>query len=333
MADNKGTIEQCYVTGSVTGGYRSAGIAAHSSGTIRNCYTIIRASANDECAGIVAVAERNSVTENCYTVPDLSTVGSNTGGITAYGYGANDTGAATIIRNNAVLAGSITNGNGENIARITGRLNGDPTFSNNVASENVLVRGEQITGGTLDNNQGLTVTDEELKSQELYQNTLDWDFDSVWDISSELGRPVLKNVPEIVTEVEPVDGTIATAADLEKLRENPEEDYTLTADIHLDENFTPIDYFAGTLNGQGHTISGLTIRDDSTNQIGFIVENRGTIRNLGFSNVALQGDVSDGGCYLAGIAVRNYGTIEQCYVNGKIYGGHRAAVLPRITTV
>ena len=325
VADNNGIIEQCYVTGSVTGGYRSAGIAAHSSGMIRNCYAIIRASANDECAGIVAVAERNSVTENCYTVPDLSTVGSNTGGIAAYGYGANDTGAATIIRNNAVLAGSITNGNGENIARITGRLNGDPTFSNNVASENVLVRGEQITGGTLDNNQGLTVTDEELKSQELYQNTLGWNFDSVWDISSELGRPVLKNVPEIVTEVEPVDGTIATAADLEKLRENPEEDYTLTANIHLDENFTPIDYFAGTLNGQGHTISGLTIRDDSTNQIGFIVENRGTIRNLGFSNVALQGDVSDGGCYLAGIAVRNYGTIEQCYVNGKIYGGHRAA--------
>ena len=50
-ADNKGTIEQCYVTGSVTGAHRTAGIAAHSSGTIRNCYTIIKSNAKGKAPG------------------------------------------------------------------------------------------------------------------------------------------------------------------------------------------------------------------------------------------------------------------------------------------
>ena len=168
-----------------------------------------------------------------------------------------------------------------------------------------------------------TVTDEELKTQALYTR-IPWAGISaasgLW--SAELGRPVLQNVPEISWI--PEDGTIATAADLEKIRNNPAGDYTLTADIQLDGTFTPLESFTGTLEGNGHTIKGLSLRDDETNQVAFLMENKGTIRNLGFSNVKIQGTTSDQNCFLAGIAVKNYGTIEQCYVNGKIYGGHRA---------
>ena len=38
---NTGTIESCYVKGTVSGGYRSAGICAHNFGTIKNCYAIV----------------------------------------------------------------------------------------------------------------------------------------------------------------------------------------------------------------------------------------------------------------------------------------------------
>ena len=139
----------------------------------------------------MAVAQSGSLTEKCYAVPDVFTKTYNTGGIAAYGY------TGTTIQNNAVLAGTLETTEQSNIARITGRLNVDPTFSNNVASENVLVQGAKITEGTAaDNEQGLTVTDEQLRSQELYQNTLGWDFESVWTMDEEQGRPVLPKLSE-----------------------------------------------------------------------------------------------------------------------------------------
>ena len=84
-----------------------------------------------------------------------------------------------------------------------------------------------------------------------------WDFESVWTMDEEQGRPVLRSFlnpvgpepedPEPV-EPDPTEETIAAAADLEKIRSNPAGDYILTEDIQLEGEFTPISNFSGTLD-------------------------------------------------------------------------------------
>ena len=143
--------------------------------------------ANWECGAIVSVSEAGSVIESCYVIPNVFSYAQNTGGISSYGR------SDSVIRNSAVLSGAVENGNKTTAARIMGKLKGSPEFENNVASENALVQGQKVTGGTADNEQGLTVTEAQLKSQSLYDETLGWDFEAVWTWDNGLARPVLRD--------------------------------------------------------------------------------------------------------------------------------------------
>lgn len=136
---------------------------------------------------------------------------------------------------------------------------------------------------------------------------------------------------------------IATAADLIALGETP-EDYDkhviLTADLDLDPNLpgrkvfdtaviapdledaspfqgTP---FTGTLDGNGHVISGLRLIADADcdNYLGLFGELHGTVRDLGLSNAVVQGQ--PGGYFLGVMAGVCDGTIERCYAGGAILG-------------
>ena len=96
---------------------------------------------------------------------------------------------------------------------------------------------------------------------------------------------------------------------------------TLTADITLNSsspNWTPIDGFAGTFDGGGHTISGLNVTagNQSTGMFGSIAEG-GTVQNLKLKNV----NINVSGSNVGGIAGQNYGgTITGCMVTGKVSG-------------
>ncbi|MBN2980436.1 phosphodiester glycosidase family protein [Cohnella algarum] len=313
VARNTGTIRESYVTGTIAGGYRSAGIAVTNYGQIQDVYAEAAVSAKVESGGLVAVSESGSSIRSSYAIPDVYSELNNSGGISAYAY----TGA--VIENNAVLAGTIDNGSGSNIGRIAGRLNTAPSLINNIASENALVQGVGATGGTLNNQQGLSVTDAALKLETTYESDLDWDFDAVWEMSAELERPVL----QFADEPEPVE--LATAADLELIRANPSGHFRLTADIELTGNFVPLDTFSGTLDGDGHTIDGLTVVADAGRpKVGFIIENRGTISRIGFTNVAVVGKTTDTGFWAGGIAAENRGTIRESFVTGMIVGSYRS---------
>jgi hypothetical protein len=185
-ADNHGTIRESFVTGVVTGGYRSGGIAAHNFGIVKNSYTDLIVKAKVESGALVAVSESGSTLESSYAEPNVYSEVNNTGGISAYAY----TGA--VIKNNALLAGTIDNESGGTISRITGRVNGTPTFQNNIASSNALVQGAVVTGGTANNNKGLSVTDAALALQSTYETTLGWNFDQVWEMDAATDRPVLQ---------------------------------------------------------------------------------------------------------------------------------------------
>ena len=127
---------------------------------------------------------------------------------------------------------------------------------------------------------------------------------------------------------------IATAEDLFDFAKAVNEGNTtanavLTADITLpiDRNWTPIGkdkdhMYNGTFDGDGHTITGLSVDIQSDNIIyaglfGYIGEG-GTIKNLSLADSKIT--CSGNRVYAGGVCGRNYGTIENCYNTGDVSG-------------
>lgn len=82
---------------------------------------------------------------------------------------------------------------------------------------------------------------------------------------------------------------IATVNDLKKIAENPSGNYHLTADIDLKGgDWLPIENFSGILDGNGHKIHNFSLRQ-SGKDLGFVIHNSGTIKNIVFSNVDVSG--------------------------------------------
>ena len=98
---------------------------------------------------------------------------------------------------------------------------------------------------------------------------------------------------------------------------------TLTADIDLSGiDWTPIgiDYnhqYTGTFDGNGKTITGLTVTtsDQYAGLFGYI-ETGGTVKNVVLEGVQITSDNSLG--YVGGVAGYSYGNIEYCSVSGSV---------------
>lgn len=112
---------------------------------------------------------------------------------------------------------------------------------------------------------------------------------------------------------------IYTAQDLQKISENLTGDYRLAEDIDLGgAQWTPIRGFAGTFDGNGHTISNLTICDNSLMQIGFFTDTTlaAEIQNLALRNVTLN---AGGKNQFIGLAVgTSRGTLTDVTITGTI---------------
>ena len=94
----------------------------------------------------------------------------------------------------------------------------------------------------------------------------------------------------------------------------------LDNDIDLsDIDWTPIGTesrpYTGNFDGGGHTITGLTV-NQTRNYVGLIgcIGSDGTVKNVKLENVNITGD----GYFVGGVAGTNYGTIENCSVDGTL---------------
>ena len=121
--------------------------------------------------------------------------------------------------------------------------------------------------------------------------------------------------------------TIATAEDLKELAIQCTLDswsqgktVVLTDDINLSgSGFTPIPTFGGTFDGQGHTISGLTITGSgNTRGLFRYVQQGAVVQNL---TVKASVGPSDRKNEVAAIAGSNSGIIRQCAAQGGVKGG------------
>ncbi|MCM1330356.1 MAG: hypothetical protein NC253_13060, partial [Ruminococcus sp.] len=94
--------------------------------------------------------------------------------------------------------------------------------------------------------------------------------------------------------------------------------YSLECDIELTADFKPIPTFCGTLEGNGHTVSGLNI-SASGSDLGLFryIEKEGTVKDL---NVRGRVSPSGSAAELGGIAGVNRGRILGCSFNGMVSG-------------
>ncbi len=100
---------------------------------------------------------------------------------------------------------------------------------------------------------------------------------------------------------------------------------TLTGDITLTEEWTPIGNFenryTGTFDGGGHTITGLTVNQKERGNVGLIgyLGSGGKVQNVVLEGVQITSDNSSG--YAGGVAGNSFGgTIENCSVSGSVSG-------------
>ena len=102
--------------------------------------------------------------------------------------------------------------------------------------------------------------------------------------------------------------------------------FYLANDVALTGTWTPVgngisavkDFFAGTFDGCGHTISGLNVQSSTANQGLFAAINQATIRSLNVSGVVSCGTKN----YIGGIVGKvQAGTIENCSFSGSVTGG------------
>lgn len=132
------------------------------------------------------------------------------------------------------------------------------------------------------------------------------------------------------TETEPY--IIATAAQLDEVRNCPSACFELSKDIDLSSylnsnssGWTPIKDFTGKFDGKKHTIKGLWISLSSISNVGLFANiygysdnKRASVSNL-FVNISKKGIT--GGINVGGICGSlSYGNIENCMVTGDISG-------------
>lgn len=83
-----------------------------------------------------------------------------------------------------------------------------------------------------------------------------------------------------------------------------------TGFITPDNEWTPIENFSGTLDGNGFIIFGLYVNSD---EAGFIKNNNGTVKKLGFEKFLVASSGTTGT-----VAAVNNGSLTEVYANGKV---------------
>lgn len=117
--------------------------------------------------------------------------------------------------------------------------------------------------------------------------------------------------------------TVSNLDDLRSVSESPGLNYVLANDINASgvEDFEPIgdedNPFTGTFDGNGHTITGLTVDRPDEDNVGLFgyVGSGGTVTNVGLEDTEVTGNDSVGG-----IVGYNEGTVRRSHATGSVRG-------------
>ncbi len=343
---NEGVLTECYATGTVSADSAAGGLSGLSAGIIRSSFATGAVSDANHAGGLVGLnygfpqwkPYLYASIANCYATGPVS--GSVAGGLV--GRNGVDDCVANISRCYATgLVSGATKSGG--LVDVQGFGSVESSFWD---------RQTSAAGGPW----GRGMTTAQMQTAATFLDA-GWDFvdetangsDDIWwiDEGHDYPRLVSKSHEYSGGTGEPNDPyRIATGADLIALGASPKDydrDFILTADINLDPNlpggkvfdaaliapdlrpggevFNGIP-FGGTFDGQGHTISYLTISGFCHLGLFGWLDSGATVFNLNLEAVDVNGPY---GCYdsasVGGLAGHNDGVIVGCYCSGKVNGG------------
>ena len=321
---NEGMINRCYSTGNVSYGrhtYDAGGLVGLNTGSIVNCYAsgdVSGTHSNWRLGGLVGWNWGNIV--YCYATGNVTGDG-DVGGLVGENQGA---------ISHAYAIGWVV---GEDLSYIpVGGLVGDGDPDNvNLCYWDIETSGRSTSEG----GEGLSTA--------FMQNPLTflkagWDFvdehangtSDVWQMPEGGGYPVLTVFSYDYQRQELLgSGTsddpylIATAEDLGTILHNDcRACYRLVADVNLAGitwTTMVIPSFDGTFDGNGFTISNLTIHGGEYLGLFGKLDKHAVVKNLGIQDANIVGgrSASDLGI----LAVENWGLITNCQITGNVSGG------------
>ncbi len=330
-----GTIDNAYSVASInatstSGVVYAGGIAGYTNNSsISKVYSTGTINANSTSGSIYAgglIGEAyNSEINNVYSTGDIN-VNSTSGNVGAgglIGWAFRYSGKLLSIENAYAVGKVAVIGNGtKSIGGLIGCATGVPAVTSSYWSPETT--GQLISVGA----------EQPLLLQQMIQASSfeNWDFTDIWTIEEGKTLPYLRNMvkPEQVnasnytyvvyegngTEEDPY--IIRTQEQLQGMKNIPYAHYKLGNDIVINKNFEPIGLnaktaFTGNLDGDGKTISNLSIESDNqyTGLFGYI--SGGTVKNLTIENANI---VNTYGANNSGSAC--VGTVAGYIINGTI---------------
>jgi hypothetical protein len=228
-----GTVQNCYVTGSVSGGNYVGGVAGFNIGVVRNCYvTGSVTGSGDQVGGVVGY--NYAVVLNCYATGSVTGSGDQVGGVVGlncvYGAGTWNCYATGSVSGKDYVGGVVgyneeaisncvalnpnvrkTANNGNNLGRVFG-YGSHYEVNNNYARSDMIIQYNTAVTPTnktplnkgLNNPDGVDVPAAQYNSQSWWRTASNWstdgysdgtvwDFDNVWEWGAN-NLPILRNV-------------------------------------------------------------------------------------------------------------------------------------------
>ena len=310
-------VIRCVATGEVAGNSGVGGLVGRNEGTLSHCFSAGLVGGNYSVGGLVGY--NNQPVVHCYSTTAV-TGERIAGGLVAYNMGSViQCYSVGEVRGSEQVGGLVgLNREGSVISSLWDMQTSGQTWS---------------AGGT-----GLTTVD-----MQAVQTYLDagWDFldstddgvSQVWQMPEGGGYPALATINGYTPPVLKGRGTlenpyiISDALELGAMvHYNPYAHYQLTASIDLSNlrsRAAVIPWFEGTFNGNGRTISQLTLTGESYlglfGQLGWKAE----VRNLGVTDVSITAL----GGYVGSLAGYNLGSISTSYSTGTVGGSENVGGL------
>ena len=311
--NNRGTVKNCYNTGSVAGtGSEAGGLCGYNDGgTVTNCYNTGKVTGNNSVGGVCGWNDMGSIT-NCYNTGKV-TGRNDAGGVCGYNDGP--------VTNCYYLAGTANSGIGEdyNSGEATEK-NADDFQSGAVA---YLLQGEQ--------------------AEQIWGQNISFAPKDTYPVLG--GLKVVQNGDGYANELKQ-DGDFYLISNADELRlfasmvngGQTNISAKLTADIELNNttgwenwsesnapanSWTPIGSyekpFTGTLDGDGHSVSGIYINSGTDYQglVG-VLGSGGALQNLGVKASYIKGSNFVGGV----CGMNMMGTVTNCNNTGSVTGNN-----------
>jgi hypothetical protein len=324
---NYGTVSHCYSTGQVNGDWYVGGLVGFNANPVNLCYSTGKVSGESYVGGLVGFNRVDVI--RCYsscTVNGNEAVGGLIGyhrgpGIDYHGASVANCFSVGAVSGNSSVGGLVGSGGGRVLCSFW----------------DIEMSGQSVSAGGV----GLTTAemmDPYMLGLNGFANDINWVLDAggayprlAWEGTPGqiIPEPLIGWLEGCGTSEEPY--RINIAGQLIQLRRASalwDKHFVLDADIDLDPNlpggqvFTQavIPVFLGVFDGNGHTISNMTITGNSYLGLFGQLLAQAEVKKLGVVDVNITGS----GDYVGGLAGRNsdgsYSVLNGCYTTGTIIG-------------